>query len=197
MEVYIAKLDNVIVYIGSGSNGRHRHVNSGTSHVYELNKDHFNGISFDIEVIGNNYTKEESLVVEKELIEKYQPKYNRVYRNKDRSISANERRDFYKKANSYYESLRHKTKLNIRQRSQHIKYSEQLIVLIKEFKLTEVPTLVTFPVIKNISSEYKTVHRILIGENKAPPEFDELFESIVINKNKDIPRSFHVSVKLP
>ena len=197
MEVYIARLDDVIVYIGSGSNGRHRHVNSGTSHVYELNKHHFNGISFDVEILGNNYTKEESLALEKELIEKHQPKYNSVYRNKDRSVSANERREFYKKVDNYYESLRRTTKLDNRQRSKHITYSEQLISLIKEFKLTEEPTLVTFPVIKNISSNYKTVHRILIGENKAPEEFDELFASIIINKNKNIPRSFYMSVKLP
>ena len=45
-EVYICKLDGNIIYIGSGANGRHKHCNSGCSHVYDLNKLHFEGKVF-------------------------------------------------------------------------------------------------------------------------------------------------------
>ena len=37
-EVYLCKLDGKILYIGSGVQGRHKHCNSGCSHVYSLNK---------------------------------------------------------------------------------------------------------------------------------------------------------------
>ena len=40
-EVYVCRVDGEIVYIGSGRHGRHKHCDSGCSHVYELNKIHF------------------------------------------------------------------------------------------------------------------------------------------------------------
>lgn len=195
MEIYIARLNKNVVYIGSGVNGRHKHVNSGTSHVYELNKLHFQGVIFDIELLGTNYSKEESLNIEKELIEKYQPKYNSVYKDKARSFCANKQKDFYKKLSDYYQSLYLELSLTTRQQTQYKKYLAQLLALIKEFKLTEVPTLVTFPIVANINSEYKTAHRILIGDNTVSPEFKKLFDSIVITRHITIPRSFYISVK--
>lgn len=83
-EVYTCKLDGVIVYIGSGANGRHKHCNSGCSHVYELNKMHFDGVVFDITVKKFN-SKGESLLHEKELILKHKPRFNSVYLSKDRN----------------------------------------------------------------------------------------------------------------
>lgn len=195
MEVYIARLNKNVVYIGSGLNGRHKHVNSGTSHVYELNKLHFQGVIFDIEFLGTNYSKEESLTIEKGLIEKYQPIYNRVYKDKTRSFCANKQKDFYKKLSDYYQSLYLELSLTSRQKTQYKKYLTQLLALIKEFKLSEVPALVTFPIVANINSEYKTVHRILIGENNVSCEFKKLFESIIITKHSTIPRSFYISIK--
>ena len=73
-----------IVYIGSGANGRHKHCNSGCSHVYELNKMHFNGVVFDVSVKKFN-SKSESLKHEKEMILKYKPRFNSVYLSKDRN----------------------------------------------------------------------------------------------------------------
>ena len=40
-EVYICKHNDVIVYIGKGTRGRHKHCISGCSHVFELNKTFF------------------------------------------------------------------------------------------------------------------------------------------------------------
>lgn len=84
-EVYICKLDGNIVYIGSGANGRHKHCNSGCSHVYGLNKLHFEGKVFDIQVKKFN-DKQDSLNHEKDLILKHKPKYNSVYLSKERNI---------------------------------------------------------------------------------------------------------------
>ena len=47
-EVYLCYLEDEIVYIGSGKLNRHKHCNSGTSHVYALNKLRFEGVVFDV-----------------------------------------------------------------------------------------------------------------------------------------------------
>ena len=49
-EVYACKYNGEYVYIGSGKHGRHRHCTSGCSHVYELNKMHFDGTMNDMVV---------------------------------------------------------------------------------------------------------------------------------------------------
>lgn len=83
-EVYLCYLEDEIVYIGSGKLNRHKHCNSGTSHVYELNKLHFEGVVFDVEV--QKY-KSRKIANEKEveLIKKHLPKYNTVYMPKHTS----------------------------------------------------------------------------------------------------------------
>lgn len=83
-EVYICRLDGEIIYIGSGVAGRHKHCNSGCSHVYELNKMHFEGVVFDISVKKFS-SKSESLKHEKEMILKHRPKFNSVYLSKNRN----------------------------------------------------------------------------------------------------------------
>ena len=37
-EVYVCKLNDEVLYVGQGKLGRHKHCNSGCSHVYELYK---------------------------------------------------------------------------------------------------------------------------------------------------------------
>lgn len=49
-EVYVCKLGANIIYVGSGAVGRHKHCNSGRSHVYELNKLHFEGEVFKVDI---------------------------------------------------------------------------------------------------------------------------------------------------
>lgn len=79
-EVYIVLIKKEVVYIGSGKSGiRHKHVNSGVSHNYMLNKIHFtNPNSMKVMVIEENLTQERSLELELELIKQYQPAFNSV-----------------------------------------------------------------------------------------------------------------------
>lgn len=76
--VYIGRLNGEVVYVGEGKPGRHEHLNSGTSHVYEANKVHFSGEFIEVEIFKDNLTKQESLRIEKELIQKLQPTWNRT-----------------------------------------------------------------------------------------------------------------------
>ena len=80
-EVYICSLDKEILYIGSGKINRHKHCNSGISHVYELNKLHFEGKTFTIELKFFD-TKEDSLEEEINLISKHVPKFNILFTGK-------------------------------------------------------------------------------------------------------------------
>lgn len=77
-EVYIGKINNEYKYIGSGKIGRHKHLNSGTSSVYQANKLHFDGGCLSVEVIYYD-SKQEALAKEIELIKTYQPEWNVVY----------------------------------------------------------------------------------------------------------------------
>ena len=83
-EVYSCYYDGELLYVGSGAISRHKHCNSGCSHVYELNKLHFEGAVFDIKL---RYfeTKEESLEVEKALIREHLPKLNSVHTSRNKS----------------------------------------------------------------------------------------------------------------
>ena len=79
-EVYIVTIKNKVVYIGSGRAGvRHKHVTSGISHNYMLNKIHFTKPnSMTVTVLYDNLTQERSLELELELIKEYQPVFNSV-----------------------------------------------------------------------------------------------------------------------
>lgn len=78
-EVYVCKLDNEVLYVGQGASGRHKHCNSGSSHVYELNKLHFEGKTFDVYVVFQTNNKKHVLQKEKDLIGELKPKLNTVH----------------------------------------------------------------------------------------------------------------------
>ena len=86
-EVYVCKHDDEIVYIGQGTQGRHKHCTSGCSHVYALNKLHFEGCYIAVKVISMFETREESLAYEKSIIISHQPKYNTVFANDNRNVN--------------------------------------------------------------------------------------------------------------
>ena len=103
-EVYLCYLDKEIVYIGSGALNRHRHCNSGVSHVYELNKLHFKGTVFDIKV--QKYrNRKDALDKEKHLIQKHLPKFNTVFtpKHSNKHEYMNKCREFREVFTSYYE----------------------------------------------------------------------------------------------
>lgn len=77
-EVYIVKVRSSVVYVGMGKRGRHKHTESGVSHVYGLNCLHFtNPKEVSTHVIQNNLTQERALELEIELIKHYRPIYNK------------------------------------------------------------------------------------------------------------------------
>lgn len=84
-EVYVCKHNGVIVYIGKGTKGRHKHCISGCSHVFELNKIFFTeGVdSLDVAVVKELSSNQEAMELEKYLIGLYQPKFNKVFTNKN------------------------------------------------------------------------------------------------------------------
>lgn len=96
--VYIARAGDSILYIGSGVHGRWEHVNSGTSHSYELNKLHFSGNVLEIEVVFSGLSKKQSLKEEKFLILLHKPSLNIVWATNNRGINASKialfRKDF-------------------------------------------------------------------------------------------------------
>lgn len=89
-EVYVCKHEGVVVYVGQGYYNRHKHCNSGTSHVYELNQLHFQGVVFDIDVelLPN---KEVAVKKERELIKRYLPKFNKNFMQTEKQMKGADR----------------------------------------------------------------------------------------------------------
>jgi len=77
--VYVVSLEGKILYIGSGVPTRHHHVTSGCSHVYELNRLHFEGKVVDVEIVKQTTSKQEALDIEKRLIVLNKPTFNTMY----------------------------------------------------------------------------------------------------------------------
>lgn len=71
--------DGEYLYIGSGLPDRYKHVNSGHSHVYDLNKLHFSGCHPDVKILKEFKSKADSLVYEKEMIALKSPKFNKTF----------------------------------------------------------------------------------------------------------------------
>lgn len=95
-EVYVCTLGEEVLYVGQGGRGRHKHCSSGCSHVYALNKLHFEGVVVDIRVVSIFDTKEKALEFEKELILAYKPKFNSIYVNDTRNLNRAKVEDFRK-----------------------------------------------------------------------------------------------------
>ena len=89
-EVYLCKYKGEVVYVGQGGYKRHKHCNSGISHVYELNKLHFSGVVFDVTVKIFS-SKAKAVEKEKELIKMYLPKFNRDFMQNDKQMKGAER----------------------------------------------------------------------------------------------------------
>lgn len=75
--VYIGYCGDVCVYVGEGKVGRESHLNSGISHVYEANQQHFKGKKIRVEIKHSGISKQEALVLEKNYIETLKPLWNR------------------------------------------------------------------------------------------------------------------------
>lgn len=83
--VYFGFVDNELVYIGRGKEGRECHLNTGISHVYEANKLHFDGGSVDITKV---YVKDydESVNIERVLTKAFNPSWNKQHTGNDKFV---------------------------------------------------------------------------------------------------------------
>lgn len=77
--VYAAYVDDVLVYIGSGLSDRPSHCTSGRSHVTGLNEALYQGKSIRTEVLRDELSKGVSIHIERELIKKFLPEYNKTH----------------------------------------------------------------------------------------------------------------------
>lgn len=80
-ELYTCSYKGAVVYVGEGLKGRHKHCNSGCSHVYELNRIHFQEGEqvLDVNVIEETTTKSSVSKKERFLIDKYRPMFNKNF----------------------------------------------------------------------------------------------------------------------
>lgn len=79
-EVYIGRIANEVVYVGQGKLDRHKHLNSGVSHVYEANMAHFTGKTVEVDLLLLP-SKELAISKESELIQELQPRWNKIGNN--------------------------------------------------------------------------------------------------------------------
>jgi len=77
--VYFAFLGGELVYIGKGFKGREFHLTTGTSHVYEANKAHFEGKTLEVKSISLSKQEESDLEIEKTLIQAFNPPWNKQH----------------------------------------------------------------------------------------------------------------------
>ena len=92
--VYEVRYDGVPVYIGSGLEDRYEHAKSGKSHSVELNKLFFTEPDkMSVVILREDLTKEESLALEKEFIEAYEPKFNIVHTKRHKESIVNGRKN--------------------------------------------------------------------------------------------------------
>ena len=90
-EVYEVSYKGVPVYIGSGEQGvRSKHVKSGKSHNVNLNQLFFTDPdNIVITILRENLSQEESLQMEKDYIQAYEPEFNIVHTKKHKQAILN------------------------------------------------------------------------------------------------------------
>lgn len=91
--VYVARHEDIVLYVGEGKRGREQHLTSGVSHCYDANKFHFKGIRVDVEVVSEFTSKDEAKKEEGRLIRDLNPLWNKV----DTSFDSVRARSEYRK----------------------------------------------------------------------------------------------------
>ena len=82
-ELYHCKYKGEVVYVGQGVRGRHKHCNSGISHVFELNKIYFTegDEALFVEVLMQDSNKDVVAKAEEQFILTRKPKFNKALNN--------------------------------------------------------------------------------------------------------------------
>ena len=126
-EVYVAydKQGNPL-YVGQGAKGRHKHCTSGKSHNKLLNKFYFTQGENElvVKVVHSNLTKEDSLRIEKDMIQNLNPEFNLT--NKILNIKARDfktdyvtldmLREYKSQYVDYFKSISHLSEYDIEQK---------------------------------------------------------------------------------
>jgi len=76
-EVYLATLNNEVVYVGKGTKNRSLHLNSGKSSCYEANALHFSGGKVEITIVCSGVSNQKALEEEKGYIANLKPLWNK------------------------------------------------------------------------------------------------------------------------
>ena len=115
-EVYVAyDKQGKPLYVGQGASGRHKHCTSGKSHNKLLNKFYFTHEDDElvVKVLHKNLTKEDSLRIEKDLIQELNPDFNIAHKNpsvklrdfKTDYVTLEMMRDYKHQYTDYFESI--------------------------------------------------------------------------------------------
>lgn len=115
-ELYHCKYQGEVVYIGQGARGRHRHCNSGCSHVYELNEIYFTKGKdvLDVYIVQEFFDKEVAEEQEVLHIQKYRPTLNKVHNDSSRrQVKAQESLALKRELLSKYREVSSKKLTNI------------------------------------------------------------------------------------
>lgn len=76
--IYYVYYQGVVVYVGRGKGKRYMHPNSGKSSCRELNKLHFLGTVFEVEIVEDSLSYEQSKISEKIHIKKFTGLFNSI-----------------------------------------------------------------------------------------------------------------------
>lgn len=85
--VYACYNETELLYVGNGRVGRQLHCNSGVSHVYELNRDHFTKNNLKTTVVKTFNSKKDAVDFETLIIQKCLPKYNTSVKTAEKKVS--------------------------------------------------------------------------------------------------------------
>jgi len=85
--VYAATNGRDVLYVGYGTGARYKHCYSGCSHVYGLNKLHFEGVDIRVDKLHTGLSKDEAKMVELMTIKELSPVYNVVGNKKPLTTS--------------------------------------------------------------------------------------------------------------
>lgn len=86
--VYVAKINGVVSYVGSGKGDRYLHCTSGKSHNVELNKAFLSGQCITVEIVEKSLSKKTSLDKELALIKEYSKKQGLLNKQHVKAVSS-------------------------------------------------------------------------------------------------------------
>lgn len=166
--VYVVVLDEELIYVGSGINGREQHCTSGCSNVFGLNELYFQGIKTTVTVVNRCDSKEDADQIEVNLIKLHKPKFNKRH-NPYNSPAFKE--SLIKRWDLYFRTL------GVEKRKRYIKL---LKILIENYPL---PTLLSAKGVdfskmsgEDIKKKFSCVYTLLKCRTKVREQYQEHYK---------------------